>query len=169
MDMSAPPPSAEGSALGESAKLLELARAQIDDSLDEADRSVETLLGTLARLLENLRPLTAPGEPLQAESAIPPELAAHIRDDAATVIEAMQFYDRLNQRLGHLRDGLAELGRLFADRDAANHAEAWPTLHERIRALYANEPDRRLFDTVMGSPNRGPGAHPAPAGELDLF
>ena len=160
-------------ALVETARLIELARLQLDDSLGESDASVAAMLGALGRLLAGLETLSGSPEPgtlSSAEGGAP--VVENLRDEAATVIQAMQFYDRLSQRLGHLRDGLAALAALAATPDALAGDSAWSALHQQIRALYANEPDRRLFDAVMGSAGSGSSPPPATdecAGELELL
>ncbi len=164
-------PPGDGLALAESARVLGLARAQIEDSLGEADQAVDGLLAALGQLLEDLDAI--PGGASDAGdggavAVLEPARLRRMRAEAGTVIEAIQFYDRLSQRLGHLRDVLGELAVLFSSpREAADPA-AWEALHERVRELYANGADRRLFDALMGD-GRGLESGAAGSGRLDLF
>ncbi len=87
---------------------------------------------------------TAPND-LQAQVQ---RLAEAIDQQAQAAITALQFYDKLIQRLTHVRDGLA----IPADSTSgvANYAApVWDKLLEQVRARYSTVEERVLFDFMM--------------------
>jgi hypothetical protein len=77
--------------------------------------------------------------------AVPLEgLAAHVQ----AAIRGLQFYDKLTQRLSHVRDGLA----IPADGMAGAGARAetdWQKILAAVRARYSMVEERVLFDFMM--------------------
>jgi len=148
----------------ETIRVLELARLQIEDALRDADRSVENLLDAVRALLRNSAG-DGPGNLQQRERAA---------RETRRVVHAMQFYDLLGQRIGHVHDGLAVLAELLESPAGMAASDDWKALHERIRSMSGNESDRRLLDAVVQA-EKPSGIHAADcppaagAGELDLF
>ena len=68
----------------------------------------------------------------------------------ATAATALQFHDRLNQRLTHVRDTLASLAK-FLD-ECAHHGPGsnWERLRSDIRGQYSMEQERVMFDLLVG-------------------
>lgn len=105
-------------------KLLGLAASQIEAALREAEPPVAALAGIVARLGE-----TAEGRA------------------AAT---ALQFHDRLTQRLTHVRDTLASLARFLGERSPRGPGGGWESLRRDIRGRYSMERERVMFDLLVG-------------------
>lgn len=112
-------------ALQELVSLLGLAAAQIEVALRESEGPV----ATLAEIVTSLGPTTAGQE-------------------AAT---ALQFHDRLTQRLTHVRDTLAALSEFVDLRGQAGSASAadWDALRNDIRGRYSMEQERVMFDLLV--------------------
>jgi len=72
------------------------------------------------------------------------ELTRHVQN----TITALQFYDKLIQRLTHVRDGLA----IPSDSTLASAEPAgsdWNAMLEQVRSKYSMVEERVLFDFMM--------------------
>jgi hypothetical protein len=137
-------------------RFLELGAAQLDAAIRESDARVDQLAGAItsvatdARELEmQVRALDSP-DPVTVTQArariarLTDALGSHVQ----TTITALQFYDKLIQRLTHVREGLA----IPSDSAAAavNLAAAdWSALLEQVRSRYSMVEERVLFDFMM--------------------
>ena len=121
---------------------LDLGVAQLDAALRESDTQVGRLSEVLSQLAAELREW---GRHAPPEVAVPLEsLAAHVQ----AAIRGLQFYDKLTQRLSHVRDGLA----IPADAMAGVGARAetdWHKILTEVRARYSMVEERVLFDFMM--------------------
>ena len=121
---------------------LDLGVAQLDAALRESDAQVGRLSEVLTLLAAELRDWGRHAEPAVA---VPLEgLAAHVQ----AAIRGLQFYDKLTQRLSHVRDGLA----IPADGMAGAGARAetdWQKILAAVRARYSMVEERVLFDFMM--------------------
>jgi hypothetical protein len=137
-------------------QFLELGAAQLDAAVRESDTRVDVLAGTIGMLASDacdLKKVTRRWA-TAAESA-PPDLQAEIQrladaidQQAQAAIMALQFYDKLIQRLTHVRDGLA----IPADSTVGvgpYTAPDWGKLLEQVRARYSTVEERVLFDFMM--------------------
>lgn len=137
-------------------QFLELGAAQLDAAVRESDARVDVLAGTIGMLASDacdLKKATrrwaagAAGAPSDLPAEIQ-RLAEAIDQQAQAAITALQFYDKLIQRLTHVRDGLA----IPADSTAAVGPYAtpnWSRLLEQVRARYSTVEERVLFDFMM--------------------
>jgi hypothetical protein len=108
----------------ELARLLGLAASQIEVALREAEPPVAELAAIVARL---------------GASAVAPAAAT-----------ALQFHDRLTQRLTHVRDTLAALARFLGERSQRGPGNDWDNLRRAIRGQYSMEQERVMFDLLVG-------------------
>ena len=104
--------------------LLGLAASQIEVAVREA----ETPVAELAEIVAGL-------------GASPAGVAA------AT---ALQFHDRLTQRLTHVRDTLASLAKFLDERAHYGPGNNWERLRADIRGQYSMEQERLMFDLLVG-------------------
>jgi len=112
---------------------LDLAAAQIEAALREADPDVARIVAAVSAI--------APAD--HAASG------AERGDDA---VIAMQYHDRLTQRLLHVRDGLTLLAATLAEH-ASDTDQAWSAHREHVRERCSMEAERRMFDLVAsGAP-----------------
>jgi hypothetical protein len=101
---------------------------------------------------------------------------AAISKQMRSAVMAFQFYDKLTQRLGHVRYSLSTLALFVCDRVQSNRPEQWERLHHTLRRLYRTEEERQIFRVVMdGMALEPPPSLPsldgeaAQAGEVELF
>jgi hypothetical protein len=141
---------------GEMRRFLELGAAQLDAAIRESDERVDklasavTAVATDARELElQLRGLDSP-DASESERArqrirqLTDALAKHVQN----TITSLQFYDKLIQRLTHVRDGLAiPSDSTFAGAEPAG--SDWNAMLEQVRSKYSMVEERVLFDFMM--------------------
>ena len=96
-------------------RFLELGVAQLDAAMRESDARVQKLAGAVTALANDARELEAqaralgPGDEQQTRQAHDriKQLADALSEHVQATITSLQFYDKLIQRLTHVRDGLA--------------------------------------------------------------
>ena len=64
-------------------------------------------------------------------------------------IIAIQFYDKITQKLTHVGDSLSDLSELVYDESRVNRQDEWSKLQNRIRSRYSMESERLMFDAIM--------------------
>lgn len=152
------PADAAADGVGVAARLrqfLELGAAQLDAAVRESDARVDVLAGTIGMLASDACDLKKLAHQWAASAEAPVDFAAQLQRlaeaidrQAQAAITALQFYDKLIQRLTHVRDGLA----IPADSSAnigARAAPAWTRLLEQVRERYSTVEERVLFDFMM--------------------
>jgi hypothetical protein len=136
-------------------RFLELGAAQLDAAMRESDTRVDKLAGAVtsvasdARELENqLRTLDSsdPAQSAQARARIG-QLTESLAQHVQSTITSLQFYDKLIQRLTHVRDGLAIPSDSTINGDPA--AADWNAMLEQVRSRYSMVEERVLFDFMM--------------------
>ena len=162
------------------ANMLGLCEAQMESALQESDKAVDTLIQVFTSLVDATRAVSACTEKL------PPELKASLATDIdsqvaaiakqmGAAVMAFQFYDKLTQRLGHVRYSLSTLALFVCDRNQTAQPEQWKRLLNTMRRLYKTEEERQIFQMIMdgiASDNPTPAplaAEEAKAGEVELF
>ena len=140
----------------QTARLLDLAVAQIEISMREGDDSVDSLARSFASMVATIgllqRDLEDLGGHVRPESGSSGEIARHceqVKTEMQRAVVAFQFYDKLTQRLGHVRDGLDRLGKIVSNPQQFHSIEVWHRLQEDIRSRYTMEVERYMFDTLM--------------------
>lgn len=135
-------------------QFLELGAVQLEAAIKESDGRVNALamavtaVATDARALQAEAHQFAEGREGAAAAreriiALADSLSAHVR----LAITSLQFYDKLVQRLTHVRDGLV----IPADsKDASGSRDKeWDGLLEQVRGRYSMVEERVLFDFMM--------------------
>jgi len=75
--------------------------------------------------------------------------AAAIREQVSAAVVAFQFYDKLTQRLGHVRYSLSTLAMFVCDRAQTGQREQWQRLFGTLRRLYRTEEEREIFQLMV--------------------
>lgn len=163
------------------ANMLGLCEAQMESALQESDKAVDTLIQVFTSLVDATRAVSAFTEKL------PPELKASLATDIdsqvaaiskqmGAAVMAFQFYDKLTQRLGHVRYSLSTLALFVCDRNQTAQPEQWKRLLNTMRRLYKTEEERQIFQMIMdGIASDNPttsaplATEEAKAGEVELF
>ncbi len=123
-------------------RFLDLGVAQLDAAIRESDAQVGRLSEALSLLATELQ---------QCARAADGPLAASLEVSSAHLQAAMrglQFYDKLIQRLTHVRDGLAIPADAMAMGGGGAAADWLATLSE-VRSRYSMVEERVLFDFMM--------------------
>jgi hypothetical protein len=135
--------------------MLGLAASQIEVSLRDAEQPVATLCRSITALAAaadvidgSLGQLPDTDECADVRRMLQGQRDA-LRHRAEEASVALQFHDRLVQRLTHVRDSLAALGD-FVDANAHHGPSAdWDGLRRRIRDQYSMEQERVMFDLLV--------------------
>jgi hypothetical protein len=141
---------------GELRRFLELGAAQLDAAIRESDARVDKLASAVAAVATDAHELETQVKALDA--AHPPQvqqarerikqLAVQLDADVQAAVTSLQFYDKLIQRLTHVRDGLA----IPSDSTAGALDPArsdWNSMLEQVRSRYSMVEERVLFDFMM--------------------
>jgi hypothetical protein len=160
--------------------MLGLCEAQMESALQESDRAVDALIKAFTSLVEATRSVSSLTNSLPAE--VKDSLSSNLDQQVATIskqmgaaVMAFQFYDKLTQRLGHVRYSLSTLALFVCDRTQANEPDQWQRLLHTLRRLYRTEEERQIFQMIMDGIASEAGAHSLPpveetkAGEVELF
>lgn len=149
-------PDLDWSQLKETILMLNLAVAQIDQSMNDGNSSVETLSKSFTGLATNLSDIQATIPKLTAEDDNSLKIRHIIQgatitatDKVQTAIVAFQFYDKLTQRLDHVSNSLASLTELIANPNALYSPLEWQKLQAGIRSKYTMEAEKNMFDKVI--------------------
>jgi len=161
------------------ANMLGLCEAQMESALHESDVAVNALIKAFSNIVESTRAVSALTEKLPPEikqtvaTDLDAQMAAISKQMGAAVM-AFQFYDKLSQRLGHVRYSLSTLALFVCDRTQSTQPEQWKRLLNTLRRLYRTEEERQIFQSIMdGIATETSPALPiieeARAGEVELF
>jgi hypothetical protein len=162
------------------ANMLELCGVQMESALQDADMAVDTLIKAFTGVAETARVMNALAEQL------PPEARVHIEntlnkqlDDITRQIGAavvsFQFYDKLTQRLGHVRYSLSSLAQFVCDRAQSSERDQWRRLLNALRRLYRTEEERKIFEMITAGVSvdltavSADETQPVKTGEIELF
>lgn len=177
-------PSEEWTAEQQIARMLELCEAQMESALSESDVAVEALIKAFTAVTDSTRSLGArlersPSDSSNTDSADLDRQLNHIQKQMAHAVVAFQFYDKLTQRLGHVRYSLSTLAMFVCDKNQTRQREQWERLFGTLRRLYRTEEEREIFQLMVngasGDEARAQAEHhsePRDAdstGEIELF
>jgi hypothetical protein len=140
--------------------MLNLATAQVQYSMTDGDDSIQVLTDSFTAMSEGIHTIGKAVESFGKFSNIDPVLHDEVMQQCSEVsgkmqksIMAFQFYDKLVQRLNHVRNSLQQLANLVADDESLHSKTAWQKLQTEVRAAYTMEEDRVLFDAILaGTP-----------------
>ncbi|MCW8931031.1 MAG: hypothetical protein OQL19_12430 [Gammaproteobacteria bacterium] len=151
-------PDLDWSQLKETILMLNLSVAQIDQSMNEGNSSVDTLATSFTALATNLADIQSSIEQMNEENFDKTKLiiqgsSTTALDKIQTAIIAFQFYDKLTQRLDHVSHSLSSLSALISDPASLYSPPEWRALQASIRSKYTMEEERKMFDKVLsGTP-----------------
>ncbi|MGA8705949.1 MAG: hypothetical protein WB646_03065 [Steroidobacteraceae bacterium] len=128
-------------------QFLNLGVAQLDAAVRESDAQVDKIAACLASISAEVQRFEARLPPGDAD-ANGAELVNSVRASVQSVVKALQFYDKLVQRLTHVRSGLAIPADATADMALAAKVD-WNNVLDQVRARYSMVEERVLFDFMM--------------------
>ena len=143
------------------ASLLLLAVHQLEAAMQDASAEAELLSHAIASLGERGAQMRDTGGESTQAKALP------ILADAQRAMRALQFHDRLSQRVSHVRGALAQMHASLA----SGQNVQWEQLSQTIRDGFTMESECRLFDTIVTRKLSEPESEPeaAPSGGVELF
>lgn len=140
----------------EIAHTLELCEAQMEAALGESDSAVDDLVSAFSGMAQNASAARAALERLPAQQRaqladvdVLREKLTAVESQMASAIVAFQFYDKLSQRLGHVRYSLSTLAMFVCDPVQSGQREQWQRLFNTLRRLYRTEEERHIFQLMI--------------------
>lgn len=136
--------------------MLNIATAQVEFSMNDGDDSIDVLTESFTSMSDGIHAIGKAVESYAKHNDIDPLLHKEVVqqcDDLGGEIQksiiAFQFYDKLVQRLSHVRSSMSNLTTLIGDDKKLNSVDAWKELQIDIRGAYTMEEDKRLFDAIL--------------------
>ncbi|MCP5206819.1 MAG: hypothetical protein H7A01_06415 [Hahellaceae bacterium] len=147
-------PDLDWSQVRETINMLMLSVAQIEATMTDGDRSVSELSESFTFIASKINDLIEAGQKL--ESGESSTAVNDIQNNASDIhqrvngaIVAFQFYDRLTQRIHHVKSDLERLGGLISDSSQLYNPNAWRALQAEIASNYTMEEERLMFEHIM--------------------
>jgi hypothetical protein len=128
-------------------QFLNLGVAQLDAAVRESDTQVEKIAQCLAAIATDVQQLEALAPSATAAPQFK-ETTTSLRSSVQAAVKALQFYDKLIQRLTHVRAGLAIPADATTDAAALATVD-WDGILDQVRGRYSMVEERVLFDFMM--------------------
>ena len=158
------------------AHMLELCEAQMESAMCESDLAVDSLIKAFSGLAESAQSLNAmaarltPEQRKAFEGVDLKKQMESIERQMSSAIVAFQFYDKLTQRLGHVRYSLSTLALFVCDRTQTADPDQWDRLLKTLRRLYRTDEERQIFQMIIdGTPLESSAAAGDQGCEVELF
>lgn len=150
-------PDLDWSQVRETINMITLAVAQIESSMKEGEESVSDLTEAFTYVASKLSNLAQSGKDLQdTDKSKQQDIINNIRDESedihtqvSSAIVAFQFYDRLSQRLEHVKRDLMWLSNVISTPEQLYNPTAWNKLQQDIASNYTMEAERIMFEHIM--------------------
>jgi len=148
-------PDLDWSQVSETVRMLNLAVAQISMATHEGEDSVQSLTASFLAMVENVEDIASaarelgPGEDHAAVQSTVLQRCAAVQSGIQQSIVAFQFYDRLHQRLDHVRFALDQLAQLVADKSRLFDPQQWQDLQHGIRSQYSMQEEQEMFEALL--------------------
>lgn len=149
-------PDLDWSQVRETISMLTLAVAQIESTLRDGEKSVSELTDSFTSIAEKLQNISSISENIRQTNAASAEMAdiidgntLDIGSKVSKAVVAFQFYDRLTQRLEHVKRDLNWLGQLIGKPSELYNPLAWQKLQQDIMQNYTMEEERLMFEHIM--------------------
>ncbi|MFK8047059.1 MAG: hypothetical protein AB8B81_01370 [Halioglobus sp.] len=141
-------------------RALKTAVAQIDMSLQDSEQSIESVVEHVVAAAGSLRSVQK--DISSGDSAIGPEdlresvlrRCEEAEHGLGQAMKALQFYDRLSQRCLHVQENLVAVEGVVQAPDL-QHPSLWKSLHGKMRSIYSQEQERRIYDSIQMEPYDG--------------
>jgi hypothetical protein len=141
----------------QTARMLALCEAQMEAATHDSDAAVDVLVNAFTGLMSAVRELgeVSRGDSQQTSNtqtlAEMQKRCSDLSSQAASAVMAFQFYDKLSQRLGHVRYSLSTMALFICDRSNSQRPEHWEKLLLTLGRLYRTAEERAIFDSIAGS------------------
>lgn len=148
-------PDLDWSQVTETVRMLNLAVAQISMAMHEGEDSVGSLTRSFTGMVGNVDDIASTVTGTH-EGEIPDAVKSTVLSDCAQVqsgiqqsIIAFQFYDRLSQRLDHVRFALDQLSGLVSDKARLFNPDEWQNLQTCILSKYSMQEEQEMFEALL--------------------
>ena len=137
--------------------MLGITIAQIRTSLSDSNDNVDTLSSTFAQIADHF--LTIHDSAIAISNVEPKgQLELELIKAASTAAKAkvnnaivdFQFFDRLDQRLGHVIKSLDDMSALIQNSKQLQDPVAWMELQSNLHDSYSMESERLMFASIVG-------------------
>jgi hypothetical protein len=151
-------PDLDWSQVRETINMLTLAVSQVECTMVDGEKSINELTRSFTFIASQLKELIDFHKETEASSTAAPDSQAlqkfrlgteEIHQQVMNAIVAFQFYDRLSQRLDHVKRDLSWLSSLVSDPSQLYNPAAWSKLQEDIMSNYTMEEERIMFQHIM--------------------
>jgi hypothetical protein len=144
-------PDLEWTQVRETSKMLILSAIQVEDMLNAADLSVNTLTESFTAIVDNMHVIYEHLLTLDNCKVREEALAQCLEttDKIQSSIIAFQFYDRMQQCLQHVTSNLKGLSELVESPDRLYNPTEWRQFQTLIRARYTMESEKLMFDAIV--------------------
>lgn len=147
-------PDLDWSQVRETINMLTLAVSQVECTMTDGEKSVTELTQSFTYIANQLQELLEQRNSKKDDSANSDlekfrTSTEEIHRQIMSAIVAFQFYDRLSQRLDHVKRDLSWLSRLVSDPTQLYNPSAWSKLQEDIMSNYTMEEERIMFQHIM--------------------
>jgi hypothetical protein len=145
-------PDLDWSQVRETVKLLTVSVTQVENSMKVGDNSVNTLTASFTSMAEHLQGIDATLNELCDSNTkqLALQHCAAISETIHASIIAFQFYDRLQQCLGHVTLSLKGLSELVESPERLYNPNEWKLFQDAIRNRYTMESEKIMFDAILG-------------------
>ncbi len=149
------PDASNWSHIKETINMLYLAVCQIEATMNDSNKSVDTLTHSFTKLAthtaevsQHIQELTQPEELTVFKQDLQ-QTASEMQSNINASIQAFQFYDRVCQRLDHVARSLEKVSDLMQTDDRMFSPAEWQKLQEKIKGSYTMEAERIMFEFIM--------------------
>jgi len=144
-------PDLDWSQVRETINMLTLAVSQVECTMTDGEKSISELTQSFTFIANQLKDIIDTENTESAENQLN-SIKANAADIHQKVIGstiAFQFYDRLTQRLDHVKRDLSWLSDLVSNPQQLYNPEAWKKLQSDIMSNYTMEEERLMFEHIM--------------------
>lgn len=145
-------PDLDWSQISETVRMLNLSVAQISMAMHEGEDSVGALSTSFTDMVSTVDTIARIANDKVDDGEVAGEIfaeCAKVQTGMQQSIVAFQFYDRLSQRLDHVKKALEQLGLLVSDSTRLYNPREWGVLQEHIRSRYTMQEEQDMFEALL--------------------
>ena len=148
-------PDLNWSQVRETVLMLELSAVQIEAAMKDSNASVEVLTDSFTTMAGYMRMISDTVQTLHDQGEVGAAkqnligVSEHVSGMVHQAIIALQFYDKLVQRLAHVGISLGDLSDLVSDSRRLFNPGEWVGLQGKIKAKYSTREEIAMFEAVM--------------------
>ncbi|MGD0961207.1 MAG: hypothetical protein ABSB19_15480 [Methylomonas sp.] len=143
-------PDLDWSQVRETIKLLAVSVVQVENTMKIGDESVNVLTDSFSGMVADLNAIHGilAQMPASEQRDIALQHCQSTETNIASSIIAFQFYDRLQQCLTHVSNGLQGLTAIIDSPQRLYNPWEWHNFQQEIRSHYTMESEKIMFDAI---------------------